>query len=96
MKNWARYDKKMSSGLHVNYPFLLSILMKLEFSRVFLKMLKYQISWKSFRWEPSYSMRRHDEANSRFSQFCERYSQTENYTLAQIQDTYLYLSQLNT
>ena len=39
---------------------------------------------------------RHDEANSRFSQFCERYSQTENYTLAQIQDTYLYLSQLNT
>ena len=40
----------------------------------FPKILKYQISWKSFQWKPSCSMRtdRHDEANSRFSQFCER------------------------
>ena len=57
-----------------------------------LPLLKYQISWKSFHWEPSCSMRagghtrtyihtyihtdkesaRHDEANSRFSQFCKR------------------------
>jgi len=35
---------------------------------------KYQISWKSERWEPSYSMWTdiHDEGNSRFSQHCER------------------------
>ena len=39
--------------------------------------LKYQISWKSIQWEPSYSMRtdrrkdRHGEANSRSSHFYE-------------------------
>jgi len=35
--------------------------------------IKYKISWKSFQWGPSCSIRtgRHDEANSRFSQFCE-------------------------
>jgi len=38
------------------------------------KVLRYQISWKSVQWEPSYSMRtdRHDEADSRFSQFGEQ------------------------
>jgi hypothetical protein len=51
------------------------------FSTDFLKILKYQISWKSVQWDPSCSMRtdgqrqtgdRNDEANSRSSQFCER------------------------
>ena len=41
-------------------------------------MLTYEISWKYVKWEPSCSLRtdrqtnRHDEADSRFSQFCER------------------------
>jgi len=51
--------------------------MKLEFSRHFRKILKFQISWKSIQWEPRCSMRTdgqtwHDGAYSRFSQFCER------------------------
>jgi hypothetical protein len=39
----------------------------------FRKILKYKISWKSVQWEPSCSMRtgRHNEANSRYSQFWE-------------------------
>jgi len=59
------------------------ILIKLEFSRkIFEKILKYQISWKSFQREPRWSTwndgrtegqtdRRHGAANCRFSQFCE-------------------------
>ena len=50
--------------------------MKFElFGRIFEKLLKYQISWKSDKWTPSCSMRtdgqteRYDEANSRFPQF---------------------------
>jgi hypothetical protein len=49
----------------------------LIFSTDFRKIIKYQILWISFQWKPSCSKRskgrtdRHDEANSRFSQFCE-------------------------
>ena len=57
--------------------------MKLEFSQQLSEtILKYQTAWKSGQWEASCTMRtdrrtdgqeeRHDEANSRFSQFCER------------------------
>ena len=75
----ARYDKKMYIGLHVKYPLFLS-----DFNETwivetnFLKILKYQTSWKSIQWVPSCSMRtdgrtdRHDEADSCFSQFCKR------------------------
>ena len=52
------------------------IFMKLEFSRQIFEKLKYQVSPKSVQWGPSRLTDRqtdgHDEANSRFSQFCER------------------------
>ena len=42
----------------------------------FRQIPKCQISWKSVQWVPSCSMRtdihRHNEVNSRFSQFCQR------------------------
>ena len=49
--------------------------MKLEFSgQVFGKTVRYQVSSKSIRWEPSCSMWTdgHDEADSRFARFSER------------------------
>jgi len=55
------------------------ILIKLEFPQQFFrKTLKQELLRKSVHWEPSCSMHtdgrtdRHDEANCRFSQFCER------------------------
>jgi len=42
------------------------------------KVLKYGISWNCVNWEPKCPMRRdrrtdrHDDPNSRFSQFCEK------------------------
>jgi len=47
--------------------------MKFEYSRQILEKFSYLISWKSVHWEPSCSMRTYrQEANSRFSQFCQR------------------------
>ena len=70
---------KMCITLHVKCPLLLSDFNETRiFWTDFLKMLKYQISWKSVQWKPSCSMRAdgrtdgHDEATSRFSKFRER------------------------
>ena len=53
--------------------------MQLEFSsHIYEKKLKSQVSSKSVQWEQSCSLRtdEHDEANSRFSHFCERAQQS--------------------
>jgi len=59
------------------------VLMKLYFSRQILEnLVRYQIVWKYVQWGRSSSVRMdgrteectgsHDDANGRFSQFCER------------------------
>jgi hypothetical protein len=67
------------SSTHLFYP----ILIKIEFSwQIFGKILLYQVLWKSFQWEPSFSIRTdgrtegHTDTTKlivvfRFSQFCE-------------------------
>jgi hypothetical protein len=73
-----RTERAMSIGLHVKYPVLLTDFnVAYIFSKYFGKVHKHKILWKSVHWEPNCFTRtdgwtnRHDEANSRFSQFCE-------------------------
>ena len=56
-KKWVRFDEKCILTVMWSIRYSCSILMKLEFSqKIFRKILKYQISWKSIQWKPS-SMR---------------------------------------
>ena len=68
--------KKKCIVLHVKYPYSCPILMKLEFSRqIFEKSsnIKFHETPSSgSRVVPCVRTDRHDEANSSFSQFCER------------------------
>jgi hypothetical protein len=62
----------MYIGLHVNYPLFSSILIKPEFSRrVFEKYVKFNDNQSTGSQRTEEQTDRHDETNSRFSQFCE-------------------------
>jgi hypothetical protein len=64
----------MHIDLHVKYPLFLSDFNEtLILSTDFRKILKFHENPSSGRWVvPDGQMDRHDEANSRFLQFCER------------------------
>ena len=74
--NSARYH--IWQCLHIKCPLFISdFKWNWIFSTNFKNILKYQITWKSVKWEPNCPMMtdgwtgRHDEANSGFSQFSE-------------------------
>ena len=73
-KKWARYDQKYRLVFMYSTHYSCPILMTREFSQqIFIKILKYQISWKcACSTLTDGGTGGHDEANSRFSQFCER------------------------
>ena len=63
-KNWAKYNKFTYLDIHMNCPLLLSDFNETwKFSTDFRKIFKFQISWESVRWKPSFSFRTdgHDE-----------------------------------
>ena len=65
----------MFIGLYVKYPYSCQILMKLEFSRYVFENSSYfmKISPGGVEFFHADGLTgRHDETNSRFSQFCER------------------------
>jgi hypothetical protein len=58
-KKWARYDQRCIVSLCERKTLFFSDFnYTLIFSKLFRKMLKYQISWISIQWEQNYSMRR--------------------------------------
>ena len=81
LKHFSFYEElseiwlKMHSGLHVKCQLFVSDFSEnLFLSTDFLKILVYQISWKSSSWSrvvPWGQTDRHDEANSSFSHICE-------------------------
>jgi len=73
-KNRTRYDQKCTLVFIWSTRYSCPILMKRGFSPRIFEKYSYRISWKAVQREQSCSMRtdRHDEANSSFSQFCER------------------------
>ena len=75
-KNWVRYHHKCILISMWSTRYSCQILMKVDFSADFRKILKCQILWISVRWEPNRCMRadrqdRNDEANILVLQSCE-------------------------
>ena len=76
-KNWARYDHKCILVVMLEYPFFISDFKEIcIFSTSFRKLFKYENSG-NLRVEAEVfhadgRTDRHDEANNRFSQFCEK------------------------
>jgi hypothetical protein len=80
-KNWARCDPKYILVFVSSTRYSCQTVTKTWIFWILKIILKYQMSWKSVQWEPSCCVRacvrawgrtdRHDEANSRFSQFFE-------------------------
>ena len=57
-KKWAKYDKKCIFAFMYCTRFSCQIWKKFGLSRQILVIHSYQISWKSLRWDPSYSEER--------------------------------------
>jgi hypothetical protein len=79
-KKWERYCHICVLIFMQSTRYFCEVSRKLEISRQIFEKYSSQILRSSVQWEPSCSMRaggrtdRHDEANSRLSQFCEHVS----------------------